>query len=42
MGCIPVDIDLEGNNCLGVKRAIDKWGPAELDKLGVEVDPTAA
>ena len=30
--CKPFEIDLEGNNHLGVERAADRWGPAELDK----------
>ena len=33
-GCKPVKIDLGGNNRLGVERAIDKWDPTELGKLG--------
>ena len=33
-GCKSVETNLEGNNCLGVERAVGKWGPAEPDKLG--------
>ena len=39
--CKPVEIDLEGNSCLGVEQAADKWGPAELDTSGAQVDSAA-
>ena len=37
VGCKPIDIDLEENNCLVVERDVDKWGSAELKRSGAQV-----
>ena len=42
VGCKPFKTELEGNSRLGVEQAAGKWGPAEPDKSGTQVDSAVA